>query len=61
MSANLPRPLPHPEHELGDAGDPECPCYVTGWQKGFEAGDSLAREELADSTEGTEDPGPRLN
>jgi hypothetical protein len=37
--------MPDHDHSEADAGDPECPCYVAGWNFGYEAGEAAASDE----------------
>jgi hypothetical protein len=34
------------QHKHGDAGEPECRCYVLGWEFGYLAGEAAVRDEL---------------
>lgn len=55
MNENLAQAPRHPWHEHGDASergdgnDPECACYVAGWESGFKAGQSDSGDDDEDA------------
>jgi hypothetical protein len=49
--------VPEHDHAAGEAGEPECPCYISGWEFGYKAGYAEALEEFGPRPEDDLAPG----